>query len=161
LAAYVDARFFPTLQSLLFSFAHPCRPVCAFFTFSFFSRFLHFCAILSPIFTIALVFSLSTCAFVLFPFLLRPIRVFLLLGVLSHHNAYLGSPCTLGCKPVVHASWAVAGWVMNGWVPVKWVVEVVGVWRRWRSFRTSSAVRVVVCGGGCGSGGGGVVCPVC
>jgi hypothetical protein len=40
-------------------------------------------------------------------------------------------------------------------------VDVGGVWRRWRSFKTSSAVRVVVCGGGCGSGGGGVVGLVC
>jgi hypothetical protein len=40
-------------------------------------------------------------------------------------------------------------------------VDVGGVWRRWRSFKTSSAVRVVVCGGGCGSDGGGVVGPVC
>jgi hypothetical protein len=161
LTPYVDTRFFPTLQSLLFPFSHPCRPVGAFFTFSLFSRFLHLFASFLPIFTIFRVFILSTFALFHFPSLLRPIRDFLLLLCFCHHIAYLGSPCTLGCNPVVHASWAVAGWVTNGYVPAKWVVEVVGVWRRWRSFNISSAVRVVVCGGGCGSGGGGVVCPIC
>ncbi len=157
----MDARFFPTLQSLLFPFAHPSRPVGAFFTFSLFTLILHLLSISCCFFTCLRIVLFPCFACFPFPSFLRPIRVFLLLIVSSHHNAYLGSPCTLGCNPVVHASWAVAGWVINGCVPAKWVVEVVGVWRRWRSFRISSAVRVVVCGGGCGSGGGGVVCPIC
>jgi hypothetical protein len=38
---------------------------------------------------------------------------------------------------------------------------VEGVWRRWRSCIISSVVRVVACGGGCGSWGGGVVFAGC
>ena len=140
---------------------HPCRPVCALFLFVFLSLILLPLLVFTSIFT-NFRFSLIP-NFAAFPVLchLRPFRVFFLLIVFNHHNAYLGSPCTLGCNPVVHASWAVAGWVTKGYGAAKWGVDVDGVWRRWRSFQISSVVRVVVCGGGCGSGGGGVVCPVC
>ena len=161
MAAYLDARFLPSLQSFLFKFAHPCRSVCALFLCSLFSRILQPLAMFFPhiyIFHVFINFYFASC---LLPYLLRPLRDFLLLSSFSHHNAYLGSPCTLGCNPVVHASWAVAGWVTKGYGAAKWVVDVDGVWRRWRSFQISSVVRVVVCGGGYGSGGGGVVCPVC
>ena len=41
------------------------------------------------------------------------------------------------------------------------MVAADGVWRRWRILYISSTVRVVVCGGACGSGGGVIISPVC
>jgi hypothetical protein len=141
-------------------FAHPCRPICALFSLVFFYFFIQLLSILAPNFVSFNLFFVAYLAAFPVLYFLRPFRDFLLLSVFYHHIAYLGSPCTLGCNPVVHASWAVAGWVIYGYVPAKWGVDVDGVWRRWRSFKISSAVRVVVCGGGCGSEGGGVVCLV-
>jgi hypothetical protein len=62
---------------------------------------------------------------------------------------------------MAHASWAVAGWFTVGRFPAKGVVAAVGVWRRWRMCMISSVVRVVVGGGACGVGGGGVVMAGC
>jgi hypothetical protein len=58
----------------------------------------------------------------------------------------------VGCNPIAHASWAVAGWFTCVVGPVYGkVVEVVGVFRRWRSFKISSVVRVVLEAGAYGS----------
>ena len=72
--------------------------------------------------------------------------------VFLNHIWKRGSPCTLGCNPIAHASWAVAGWFTYVVGPVYGkVVVVVGAFRMCRSFKISSVVRVVVSCGACES----------
>jgi hypothetical protein len=61
----------------------------------------------------------------------------------------------VGCNPIAHASWAVAGWLIYYVFPGYGVVAATGVWRSWRSCRISVVVRVGLDGGACGNWGGG------
>ena len=68
---------------------------------------------------------------------------------------YRGSPCTEGCIPIVHASWAVAGWLTVGCCcPENWALVVVSGLRRDFSCKISVGVNMEVGGGACGKGGG-------
>ena len=75
---------------------------------------------------------------------LRPAWDFCLNFAFTLHNGYRGSPCTEGCNPIAHASWAVAGWFICGRVPGYCGAVVAGAYRRWRRRWTSSVVRVVM-----------------
>ena len=50
----------------------------------------------------------------------------------------------MGCNPIAHASWAVAGWLIYGKLLVVLVAAVVGVCSSCRNCSTSVVVRVVV-----------------
>jgi hypothetical protein len=73
----------------------------------------------------------------------------------------------VGCNPIAHASWAVAGWLIIGGCAAKGVVVVVdGCSRVFRCIISAVVRVVVVCCGACGSWGGGtaaapVLCYCC
>jgi hypothetical protein len=75
-----------------------------------------------------------------------------------NHDANSGSPCTWGCKPNAHASWAEAGWFTAGLGLDSGGWDVVAVVRMWRSYVTSAAVSVWGGGVRCGYCGAGDVC---
>jgi hypothetical protein len=156
-APYIYSLLLPTLNSIYLLFTLSNRPICSLFLVF---QFIHFPKI-SFIYTgcgpfthsvFCLLFSVSISTVYL-----RPCRDFVLHIFLLNHIWNRGSPCTLGCNPIYHASWAVAGWFTCVYGPVNGkVVVVVGAFRMCRSFRISSVVSVVGSCGACGIWGGGV-----
>jgi hypothetical protein len=117
----------PARYTVMLRLLQSGRPIGALFLRLLLSCISHFPVILQlfssqiHLFSLLQFFSISTTTF------LRPNWDFCSYFLLSIHIYSHGCPCTLGCNPIFHASWAVAGWVTYGTFPAYVAAVVVGV----------------------------------